>query len=38
MKVQLHEITARELVEGYEDGGEGDKSESNRMKLRMPGA
>ena len=38
MKIQLHEITARELVEGYEDDGEGGKSESNRMKLRMPGA
>ncbi len=38
MKIQLREITARELVEGYEDGGEGGKSESNRMKLRIPGA
>ncbi len=38
MKIQLQEITVRELVKGYEDGGEGGKSESNRMKLRMPGA
>lgn len=38
MKIQLHEISAGELVEGYGGDGEGGKSESNQMKLRMPGA
>ncbi len=38
MKIQLHEITVRELVAGYRDDGEGGKSESKRMNLRTPGA
>ena len=38
MKIQRLDRSARELAAGCHDDGEGGKSESNRMSLRMPGA
>ena len=38
MKIELLDLTVRQLVDGYRDNGEGGKRKPKRMTLRMPEA